>query len=60
MSRGMGFGSCDARERLYKAVDQLGTVRASDLDAMRQDWMKIGGDFRGATKKLETELSRRA
>lgn len=30
----------------------------SDTEAMRADWVKIGGDFRVAAQKLEADLAR--
>lgn len=54
MPLGMGAG-------LFRARDLATLVRPielrSDVQALRGDWMKIGGDFRVAGQKLEGELA---
>jgi hypothetical protein len=54
MPLGMGAGLFRARD--LRTLAQTPPTR-SDLDSLRGDWMKIGGDFRVAAQKLETSLA---
>lgn len=55
MPLGMGAGLFRAREltSLARPLDPR-----ADVQSLRGDWMKIGGDFRAAAQKLEAELAR--
>lgn len=56
MPLGMGGGLFAARD--LRTLPTTPMPR-SDLNSLRSDWLKIGGDFRVATQKLQTEVQRR-
>ncbi|TDQ40977.1 MULTISPECIES: hypothetical protein [Burkholderiales genera incertae sedis] len=56
MPLGMGAGLFAARDLRPLAPS---IHKRSDLDALRGDWRKIGGDFRVAVEKFQTEEAHR-
>ncbi|MEO1752028.1 hypothetical protein [Thiofaba sp. EF100] len=48
MPQGMGLGFSSGAERIAEAAAKVKAPGRSDLSALRSDWMKLGGDFRGA------------
>lgn len=55
MPLGMGTGLFRAQDLTVLVQPQ---ARRSDLESLRADWRRIGGDFRVAAQKLEAELTR--
>lgn len=58
LAKGMGLGMFSGAERIADLAKTVQAPERSDLATLRTDWMRIGGDFRGAIKQLQTETSK--
>lgn len=55
MAKGMGLGFSSGAARIAQAAAKVELPNRSDTAALRADWEKIGGDFRGAITQYQAK-----
>lgn len=53
MPRGMGLGFSFSQRRILEAAHAAQAPKRSDVEALRSDWIKVGGDLRAAIQKFQ-------